>query len=885
MYCPNCGTKVSDNAKFCNNCGTALGERVINGFTQAVSLAKAGEERGFTYLYEETYKSKYYLALKYMDNKEAAEDVVQDAYIKAFSKLDTLKDPETFSSWLGTIVANTAKNALQKKNPTLFSDLPSGDEEADLPDFDVEDESLDAQPEEAYTRQEIAELVQEMIGSLSEEQKMCILMYHIDGESIHDIAEALDCSENTVKSRLNYGRKNLKAKAEDLQKKGYKLFTLAPIPLLLFLLREDADAMTAEQSFLAAGKQMESVILEQAQSLAQGAAELGAETAAQTGTQTAAQAGAKAAAGASSHGFFATTAGKVVIGVIIAGAVAGGVGGGLAVRHNNQVKQAEEEAEKAAEEEARRNELIAEAEAGAAAEAEAAEAAEIEIEEPEEALEEEVEEEEEIEEEEEEVAIPVTNEMYPELLEGGLTKEQLEEVLAYAPVMTNGELSQREMKIFLENITLDCWGRGYSSDRDSRSYSQEIIGVSGGYRDNQDFSVYVDWFYDYNWPEMNNFLSVLVEDPAAMINSYSGEDTDPFISGDTLTIGLESGDGGNKGSTTIKEAEYKGDTMAIFYEVYSYAVTAPDLNSTVTRTAVLKQTDDGRYRIDSIMDGTVDVLSAGDTSSASSGDYILPDSSTRYLTEDELSGLSLDELRKARNEIYARHGRKFDNTELQNYFNGKSWYNGTINPDDFDDDNILNDYEKENIKLIQSLEGDTTQASSNTASTNTGSGFSFANIDNMSFVYSSGAGAWGVVLTIHSDGTFEGVYHDSDSYGRAVNEDGYELYATETSSEWTGKFSTPVKVNDYTYSTKVESITLTKEPGSEIKDHVEYVYTSEEGMSVGDEFTIYLPSTQVTDLPDGFMNSVSNNYRTSGSQLSKYGLLNTTEYAAYIQSS
>ena len=58
-----------------------------------------------------------------MKNKEAAEDVLQDAYLKAFTNLKKLQEPEAFEKWLGVIVANTAKNALAKKNPVLFTDL------------------------------------------------------------------------------------------------------------------------------------------------------------------------------------------------------------------------------------------------------------------------------------------------------------------------------------------------------------------------------------------------------------------------------------------------------------------------------------------------------------------------------------------------------------------------------------------------------------------------------------------------------------------------------------------------------------------------------------------------------------------------------------------
>ena len=220
-------------------------------YTEAVRLAKAGKEEGFTFLYESTYKSKYYLALKYMKQEEAAKDVLQDAYIRAFSKLETLKEAEAFPGWLGMIVANTAKNELVKKNPILFTDA-AVDEEGESFAYQIEDEDLETQPECAYTRQETKELVHELLDSLPEEQRMCLLMFHIEGIPIREIAQALDCPENTVKSRLNYGRKNLKTKAEELKKKGYKLYSLAPLPLLLYLLRAEEELFGSEASTAAA---------------------------------------------------------------------------------------------------------------------------------------------------------------------------------------------------------------------------------------------------------------------------------------------------------------------------------------------------------------------------------------------------------------------------------------------------------------------------------------------------------------------------------------------------------------------------------------------------------------------------------------------------------
>lgn len=94
---------------------------------------------------------------------------------------------------------------------------------------------------------------------------------------------------------------------------------------------------------------------------------------------------------------------------------------------------------------------------------------------------------------------------------------------------------------------------------------------------------------------------------------------------------------------------------------------------------------------------------AGGNSGYGAGDYILPNSSTMYLSRSDLYGLSDEQLRLARNEIYARHGRKFKTKEIQDYFNSKSWYVGTIESNAFKD-SYLNIYEKENIRLIQSME-------------------------------------------------------------------------------------------------------------------------------------------------------------------------------------
>lgn len=87
-------------------------------------------------------------------------------------------------------------------------------------------------------------------------------------------------------------------------------------------------------------------------------------------------------------------------------------------------------------------------------------------------------------------------------------------------------------------------------------------------------------------------------------------------------------------------------------------------------------------------------------------EYILPDSSDTYLTKEDLEGLTQEELRIARNEIMARHGRIFNDPELAAYFESKDWYEGTVDPETFDSQMTgeLNDYELKNIALIQDME-------------------------------------------------------------------------------------------------------------------------------------------------------------------------------------
>ena len=339
MICKTCGNDLQGNEYNCPFCGAAV------DYTEAVEQAKAGREEGFSYLYEMTYRNKLYIAMKYMKNEDEAMDVLHDSYVKAFERLSGLQDANSFPGWLSTIVANTARNALRDRHTVNFSDMQREDQDGETFEYSIADENMTAQPEMACTTKETQEMVQELIGSLSDEQRMCVLMFHIEGYSIKDIATVLGCSENTVKSRLNYGRKNIKAKAEELQKKGYKLYSYTPMALLTYLLMAERGTMLVAGTFdklAGVGSVVGAGLIHGG---AAGALSVAGSAATAGGTGVAGAAGSAAGTGAAAGGktaaataakqtFLKTVAGKITMaaaGVAVAGGAAG-----VAIYNHNQ---------------------------------------------------------------------------------------------------------------------------------------------------------------------------------------------------------------------------------------------------------------------------------------------------------------------------------------------------------------------------------------------------------------------------------------------------------------------------------------------------------------------------------------------------------------------
>ena len=115
-------------------------------------------------------------------------------------------------------------------------------------------------------------------------------------------------------------------------------------------------------------------------------------------------------------------------------------------------------------------------------------------------------------------------------------------------------------------------------------------------------------------------------------------------------------------------------------------VTAPQANNVISPPSVIHETNAVNYTYDE-------------------GYYLFPDSNKRYLTEEDVYEDDAGSIRFGLNEIYARHGRKFNDTELQNYFNSQPWYTPVYSPDEFSaiENKVFNVYEKANIEFLADL--------------------------------------------------------------------------------------------------------------------------------------------------------------------------------------
>lgn len=306
---------------------------------ELVERAHKGDQEAIAELYEQTYSSVYQSVRAVMKDEDEALDIVQDSYIKGFQNLDKLGDPEKYQAWMKRLASNMAIDYLRKKRPALFTERI--DEDGEEIDLRHQDDCLEHMPEEVIDRQETTRLMNDILATLSQEQRMAVVMYYYEEMSVREIAHELGCSENTVKSRLKYARSKIEVEVRKLEKKGTKLYSLAPMPFFTWLLR-----MAKEQgiSFVLDG--LDAVMATGIATAGEATATTGAATA--TGEVAATTAGSTASGNAVAGAAVKTagsTAGKTVATKVVAGALAVTMAAGAgAVAVNNINREKENEA-------------------------------------------------------------------------------------------------------------------------------------------------------------------------------------------------------------------------------------------------------------------------------------------------------------------------------------------------------------------------------------------------------------------------------------------------------------------------------------------------------------------------------------------------------------
>jgi RNA polymerase sigma-70 factor (ECF subfamily) len=170
-----------------------------------ISQIRQGNILALKVLYEKYRTQVYRTALAITRDRQAAEDILQDCFLKVYTHIDRLDGSLPLSPWLYRVTVNLSYNWANRKSRWL------------QPLDEVIDHLVAGPrtlPEPALERGELQRVIQKTLASLSFEHRTVIVLFYLDGFSLSEIAYILDCPMGTVKSRLHYARRNLRRKLE-----------------------------------------------------------------------------------------------------------------------------------------------------------------------------------------------------------------------------------------------------------------------------------------------------------------------------------------------------------------------------------------------------------------------------------------------------------------------------------------------------------------------------------------------------------------------------------------------------------------------------------------------------------------------------------------------
>jgi RNA polymerase sigma-70 factor (ECF subfamily) len=171
-----------------------------------VGVFLAGDERGFQELVERYETRLLNFVYRTIGDREKAEDLVQEVFIRVYRHLHRFDRSKKFSTWAYTIASNLAKNELRNRsrNPlVLFQAIKRNWEDEDRP---LQFEDPGSRPDDLYRKRHLRALVEESVAQLPEHHRQVFVLRELEGKSYEEIAEITECNLGTVKSRLNRAR-------------------------------------------------------------------------------------------------------------------------------------------------------------------------------------------------------------------------------------------------------------------------------------------------------------------------------------------------------------------------------------------------------------------------------------------------------------------------------------------------------------------------------------------------------------------------------------------------------------------------------------------------------------------------------------------------------
>ena len=171
-----------------------------------VTAFLGGEERAFSELVERYQTRLLNFIYRTIGDRDRAEDLVQEVFIRVYRHLHRFDRSKKFSTWVYTIASNLAKNELRNRsrNPlVLFQTMRGANEEEDRP---LEFEDATSRPDDMYRKRHLRELVEDTVAKLPEHHRQVFVLRELEGKSYEEIAEITSCNLGTVKSRLNRAR-------------------------------------------------------------------------------------------------------------------------------------------------------------------------------------------------------------------------------------------------------------------------------------------------------------------------------------------------------------------------------------------------------------------------------------------------------------------------------------------------------------------------------------------------------------------------------------------------------------------------------------------------------------------------------------------------------